>query len=52
MGLWKVKVAASGHKYTEIDLRQLKARLKTIAKLDSVEVMRLSLQSMLEELND
>jgi len=52
MGLWTIKTLPSGKKYTEVDVRQLTLRLKTIAKQGNLEVIQLALQSMLEELDE
>lgn len=50
MGLWKNVKTPNGGSSEEIDIRQLELILKTIMDTDSVEVIHLSISSLLEEL--
>jgi len=52
MGLWVIKTLASGEKIAEIDLCELRSRLKTLSKQDNVEIMQLALQSIVDELDE
>lgn len=52
MGLWQVVTLPSGKKRTEVDVKQLKLRLQTLADQNNMEIIQLAIQSMLEELGD
>lgn len=52
MGLWKIKTLMSGEKKAELDLEELKLRLKYLTKQNDSEVISLALQSILDELEE
>jgi hypothetical protein len=47
-----IKTSIAGKDKIEIDLKELKIRLKSIANGCNIEVMQLAISTMLEELND
>lgn len=52
MSIWKKTKTSDGKSKTEIDVRQLRLRLQSIAYSCNIEVMQLALQSMLEEIEE
>ena len=52
MGLWKYSNTSNGKVKLEIDARELRLRLQTLAKQGNIEIVQLALQSMLDELEE
>lgn len=51
MGLWKIVQTPNGPKVV-IDVKELKIRLQSLVREGNIEIVRLAIQSMLDELND
>lgn len=52
MGLWRHNKTSNGRTRLEIDIKELRLRLQTLAKQGNIEIVQLALQSMIEELEE
>lgn len=52
MGIWKETKTPTGRGRVEIDVKELRLRLKTLARQGNIEIVQLAIQSMLEEIED
>ena len=52
MGLWRETKTPTGRERVEIDVKELRLRLKTLARQGNIEIVQLAIQSMLEEIED
>jgi len=52
MGLWRYNRTSTGKTRLEIDIKELRLRLQTLAKQGNIEIVQLALQSMLDELEE